>query len=163
MICCVRSAILAARSVGSASASSKPFVCSDWVPPQTAANPCSATRTMLFSGCWAVSVTPPVCVWKRSIVDLGSVAPKRSRLMRAHMRRAARGEVIHLQARIERRLHVGDPRAEREGDLLDRRAALLAEVVAGDRDRVPARDPLGAILEDVGGEAHRGLGGVDVV
>ena len=29
-----------------------------------------ATRTMLFSGCCAVSVTPPVWVWKRSIVDL---------------------------------------------------------------------------------------------
>jgi hypothetical protein len=48
MICCVRSAIFAARSVGSASASSKPFVCSDCVPPQTAAKPCSATRTMLL-------------------------------------------------------------------------------------------------------------------
>ncbi len=86
----MRSAILAARSVGSASASSKPLVCSDWVPPQTAAKPCSATRTMLFSGCWAVSVTPPVCVWKRSIVAFGLVAPKRSRMMCAHMRRAAR-------------------------------------------------------------------------
>ena len=32
-ICCVRSASVAARSVGSASASSKPFVCTDWAPP----------------------------------------------------------------------------------------------------------------------------------
>ena len=32
-ICCVRSAIRAERSVGSASASSKPFVCSDCAPP----------------------------------------------------------------------------------------------------------------------------------
>jgi hypothetical protein len=39
---------------------------------------------------------------------------------------------------VDRRLHVGDPVGERERDLLDRRAALLAEVVAGDRDRVPA-------------------------
>ena len=45
---------------------------------------------MLFSGCWAVSVTPPVCVWKRSISALGFVAPKRSRMIVAHMRRAAR-------------------------------------------------------------------------
>ena len=66
----MRSAIFAARSVGSASASSKPLVCSDCVPPHTAAKPCSATRTMLFSGCWAVSVTPPVWVWKRSIARL---------------------------------------------------------------------------------------------
>ena len=90
MTCWVRSAILAARSLGSASASSKPLVCSDWVPPQTAAKPCSATRTMLFSGCWAVSVTPPVCVWKRSRNERSSVAPKRSRMIVAHIRRAAR-------------------------------------------------------------------------
>ena len=90
MICWVRSAILAARSVGSASASSKPLVCSDWVPPQTAAKPCSATRTMLFSGCCAVSVTPPVWVWKRSRQERSSLAPKRSRMISAHIRRAAR-------------------------------------------------------------------------
>ncbi len=60
------------------------------MPPQTAAKPCSATRTTLFSGCWAVSVTPPVCVWKRSIRLLGSCAPKRSFIACAHMLRAAR-------------------------------------------------------------------------
>ena len=86
----MRRAIRAARSVGSASASSKPLVCSDCVPPQTAAKPCSATRTMLFSGCWAASVTPPVCVWKRIFSERSSCAPKRSRMMRAHIRRAAR-------------------------------------------------------------------------
>ena len=90
MICWVRKAILAARSVGRASASSKPLVCSDWVPPHTAANPCRATRTMLFSGCWAVRVTPPVWVWKRSLQERSSWAPKRSRMISAHMRRAAR-------------------------------------------------------------------------
>ncbi len=86
----MRSAIRAARSVGSASASSKPLVCSDWVPPQTAAKPCSATRTMLFSGCCAASVTPPVWVWKRIFCERSSLEPKRSRMMRAHIRRAAR-------------------------------------------------------------------------
>ena len=86
----MRSAILAARSEGRASASSKPLVCSDWVPPATAAKPCSATRTMLFSGCWAVRVTPPVWVWKRSRSERSSLAPKRSRMIVAHIRRAAR-------------------------------------------------------------------------
>ena len=38
-----------ARSVGSASASSNEFVCSDCVPPSTAAIASSAVRTMLFS------------------------------------------------------------------------------------------------------------------
>ena len=38
MICCVRSAMRAASSVGSASASSRPLQCSDCVPPSTAAS-----------------------------------------------------------------------------------------------------------------------------
>ena len=45
---------------------------------------------MLFSGCCAVSVDPPVCAWKRSACALGLVAPKRSFMIRAHRRRAAR-------------------------------------------------------------------------
>ncbi len=51
---------------------------------------CKAVRTMLFSGCCAVRVEPAVCVWKRNISDFGFLAPNRSRMMRAHMRRAAR-------------------------------------------------------------------------
>ena len=88
--CCVRSAIRAERSVGSASASSKPFVCRLWAPPATAESAWIATRTMLFSGCCAVSVEPPVCAWKRSASARGFVAPKRSRMIDAHSRRAAR-------------------------------------------------------------------------
>src|SRR5262245_3118318 len=60
--CWVLSAIRAESSVGSASASSRPLQCNDCVPPRTAAIACSATRTMLLSGCWAVSVLPAVCV-----------------------------------------------------------------------------------------------------
>ena len=86
----MRSAMRAAVSLGSASASSKPFVCSDCVPPQTAAKPCRATRTMLLCGCCAASVTPPVWVWKRIVIERSSSAPKRSFMIRAHMRRAAR-------------------------------------------------------------------------
>jgi hypothetical protein len=70
-ICWVRSAILAARVVGRPSASSKPLVWRLCVPPMAAASDCRVTRTMLFSGCWAVRVDPPVCVWKRSIFERG--------------------------------------------------------------------------------------------
>ena len=49
-----------------------------------------AVRTMLFSGCCAVSVEPAVWVWKRSIHDFGFFAWNRSRMIFAHMRRAAR-------------------------------------------------------------------------
>ena len=68
----------------------RPLQCSDWVPPRTAASACSATLTMLLSGCCAVSVLPAVWVWKRSCCARGFVAPKRSRMMRAQSRRAAR-------------------------------------------------------------------------
>ena len=88
--CWVRSASRAAFSVGSPIASSKALVCSDWVPPSTAASPWIATRTRLTSGCCAVSCTPAVWVWKRSISDLGFSAPKSSRITCAQIRRAAR-------------------------------------------------------------------------
>ena len=37
-----------------------------------------------------MSVEPPVWAWKRSASALGFVAPNRSRMIRAHSRRAAR-------------------------------------------------------------------------
>ena len=63
---------------------------SDWVPPRTAAKAWSETRTTLLYGCCAVSETPAVWAWVRSIIDRGSLAPKRSFMMVAHSRRAAR-------------------------------------------------------------------------
>ncbi|MNC87366.1 hypothetical protein D3C83_30870 [compost metagenome] len=65
-------------------------MCSDCVPPSTAARACSAVRTTLLYGCWAVSDTPAVCVWKRSCHERGLFAPNRSRITRAQSRRAAR-------------------------------------------------------------------------
>ncbi len=90
MICWVRSAMRADSSVGSPSASSRELVCSDCVPPSTAASAWIVTRTMLLSGCCAVSIEPAVWVWKRSIMERGSFALKRSFMMRAQRRRAAR-------------------------------------------------------------------------
>ena len=49
---------------------------------------------MLTSGCWACRVTPPVWVWKRIICALSSVAPKRSFMTFAHIRRTARNLAI---------------------------------------------------------------------
>ena len=46
--CCVRSAMVTASSVGSASASSSELVCSDCVPPRTPARAWSAVRTTLL-------------------------------------------------------------------------------------------------------------------
>ena len=94
MTCWVRSATRTACSVGRASASSKEFVCRLWVPPSAAAMAWSVTRTTLLSGCWAVSVQPAVCVWKRRLMALGFAAPKRSFMSLAHSRRAARNLAI---------------------------------------------------------------------
>src|SRR2546425_1045805 len=81
---------MAAFSLGSASASSIEFVCSDWVPPMTAANAWTAVRMRFTSGCCAVSETPAVWVWKRIQCERSFFAPKRSFISRAQMRRAAR-------------------------------------------------------------------------
>ena len=66
------------------------FVCSDCVPPSTAASASIAVRTMFTSGCCAVSDTPAVCVWKRISHDFGFFAPYLSRITVAQIRRAAR-------------------------------------------------------------------------
>ena len=47
-------------------------------------------RATLLRGCWAVSETPAVCVWKRISHERGLRAPNVSRSSRAQMRRAAR-------------------------------------------------------------------------
>ena len=73
--CWVRSAIWAALSDGSARTSSSALVCSEFVPPSTAASASTAVRTMLLSGCWAVSETPAVWVWKRSHCAFSVFAP----------------------------------------------------------------------------------------
>ena len=68
-----------------------------------------------------------------------------------------RGEVVDVEAALERPLDVGEAVLEREGELLLGGRAGLADVVAGDRDRVPARHVLGAPLDHVGDQAHRRL------
>ena len=65
-------------------------MCRLCVPPSTADSPSSAVRTTLFRGCWAVSDTPAVWLWKRIRQEAGSRAPKVSRISRAQIRRAAR-------------------------------------------------------------------------
>ena len=60
------------------------------MPPSTAARAWSVVRTTLLSIDWAVSDEPAVCVWNRHIIERAFGAPKRSRMIRAHIRRAAR-------------------------------------------------------------------------
>ena len=142
MICCVRSASVAASAVGSASASSSELVWSELVPPSTAASACSAVRTTLLYGCCAVSETPAVCVWKRSFHERSSFAPKRSRITSAQILRAARNlaisskkslcelkkkeirgaNVVDVEAGVDAVPDVLDAVAQRERELLQRRS-----------------------------------------
>ncbi len=86
----MRRASRAASSVGRARASSREFVCRLWAPPRTAARAWTVVRTTLLSIDWAVRLEPAVWTWKRHSRLRGSVAPKRSRMIVAHIRRAAR-------------------------------------------------------------------------
>ena len=61
------------------------------------------------------------------------------------------------------RLDVGEPVGQREGELLGRRGSRLADVVARDRDRMPARQLGRAEAHHVGHQAHRGARWEDVL
>ena len=176
--CWVRSAIRTASSVGSASASSKELVCSDWVPPSTPGERLDRRADDVDerllggqrdAGGLRVEAHPQRL--------LGSLAPKVSRSSRAQIRRAARylaisskksmwalkkkesrgREVVDVEAALDGALDVGEAVLEREGELLLGGRAGLADVVAGDRDRVPARHLRRAPLDHVGDQPHRRL------
>ena len=59
-------------------------------------------------------------------------------------------------------LHVGEAVGEGEGDLLSCGRARFADVVAADRDGVPARQLGHAVREEIGDQPHRGGNRVDV-
>ncbi len=103
--------------------------------------------------------------------DLGPEAPGRAELcdlleevvVGIEEEGEALAEVVGRQPRVDRRLRVGDPVGEGERELLRRRRPRLADVVPGDRDRVPLRQPLRAVREQVGRDSHRRTRRVDVV
>jgi hypothetical protein len=81
-------AMRALNSVGSAIASSNELVCSDCVPPSTAARASIVVRTTLLCGSCSVRLTPEVWQCVRSISERGSWPP-RSAMMPAQSWRAA--------------------------------------------------------------------------
>ena len=183
MICWVRSAILAARSVGRASASSNPLVCSDCVPAAHRGEPLQRHPDDVVLGLLrgqrdapglGVEAQPP----RALVLGVEALAhdpgphpaggPELGHLLEdvvvaVEEEGQARRELVDGQPGVEGGLHVGDPVGQRERHLLHGRAALLAEVIAADRDRVPAGDPLAAVGEQVGGQAQRAVRRVDEV
>ena len=91
--CCSSSwvlrAIRAEKSVGSAIASSRALVCSDWVWPWVAAIASMQVRCTLLNTSCAVSDQPEVCECVRRDSDLGFFGSN-SRTSRAQSARAAR-------------------------------------------------------------------------
>src|SRR6266568_7340815 len=84
-------------------------------------------------------------------------------VVRVEKEREPWSEVVEAQAAGQRVLRVRDPVGNRKGQLLHRGRARLANVVARDRDRVPARRLAGAPLDGVGDELERGPGREDVL
>ncbi len=70
-------------------------------------------------------------------------------------KRQAWREVVDVEAALDGLLDVGEAVLERERELLLRGRPSLADVVAGDRDRVPARHLARAPLDHVAAQAHR--------
>ena len=77
--------------------------------------------------------------------------------------RQPRRELVDAEPALERAVDVGEAVGERERELLCRRRARLADVVPGDRDRVPPRHLPRAELHHVRHQPHRRLRRVDVL
>ena len=74
----VRTGVRAEKSVGRAMASSSALVCSDWVPPNTAAMASMAVRATLLKTSWAARLQPEVWQWQRSIEERASLGANSS-------------------------------------------------------------------------------------
>src|SRR6266480_1504114 len=83
--------------------------------------------------------------------------------MRVEEEGEPRRELVDVEASLNAPLDVREPVRERERQLLGGGRAGLADVVAGDRDRMPERHLLRAELDRVRDEPHRGLGREDVL
>ena len=183
--CCSSSwvlrAIRAEKSVGSAIASSRALVCSDWVWPWVAAIASMQVRA---------DVVEDVLRGQRPAAGLAVRAQAERlgvlRVELAHQPRPQRPGRAHL-GDLHEEVHAdrpeeGQPRrelvdrhagGEAGADVLDavgqrvrelevgRRSGLL-DVVAGDRDRVEARHLRGGVAEDVGDDPHARRRRVDV-
>ena len=90
-------AMRAEKSVGSAKASSKELVWSDWVCPCVAAIASMQVRPTLFITSWAVSDQPDVWEWVRKESERGSFGAKVSCISLAQTRRPARNFAISVK------------------------------------------------------------------
>jgi hypothetical protein len=174
MICCVRKRDARRFFRRQRQRLVAPLQCSDCVPPSTAASACSATADDVVVGLLRGQRAAARLRVEAQLLRARLVASNRSRMMRAHSRRAARNFAISSRKSLcalkkndsrwpnwltssrrrsppaRRRSH-----AQRERDFLHRRRSGFPDVVAADRDRVPVRQLALAEREDVGDDAER--------
>src|SRR5208283_5299989 len=65
------------------------------------------------------------------------------------------GEVVHLETRFQRRLDVSDTVTEGKGQFLRGGRTGLADVVAGNRNRIPVRHLTARKSKNIGDYTHR--------
>ncbi len=82
--------------------------------------------------------------------------------MRVEEERQPLAETIHVQAGVDRGLHVRDRMCERERHFLNRGRSGLADVIPADRDRVPVGQLALAEGKDVGDDSQRMARRIDV-
>ncbi len=80
----------------------------------------------------------------------------------AEKERQPRREFVDRQAARQRGAHVFEPIGQSKCQLLNRGRAGFLHVIAGDRDRIEFRHVAGGVFDDVGDDAHRRPGRVDI-
>ena len=136
-------------------------MCSDWVPPSTAASasiggPDDVVERLLGGQADARGLGVEAHLPRAGVLRAEGLAhlprpdpPRRPVLgdlleevdLGVEEERQARREIVDVQSPLDGLLDIGQAVLEREGELLLGGRARLADVVAGDRDRMPARHP----------------------
>ena len=109
----------------------------------------------------AVALTHPACPDAPGRPVLGDLLEEVA--VRVEEEAEPRCEVVDAEACAHRRLDVGEPVRQCEGELLGRGGSRLTDVVAGDRHGVPARQLRLAEAHDVRDQPHRGPRREDVL
>ena len=102
--------------------------------------------------------------------DLRPQEPRRAKLGDLHeeihadskKERQARRKIVDIETRGQRRAHILAAVGQRKGEFLHLRRTRFLHVIAGNRDRVELRHVLRAEADNVGDDAHRRFGRIDI-
>ena len=74
----------------------------------------------------------------------------------------ARGKVVNVQARLQRRFNVSNTVSDGESNFLNGRGSGFANVITADADCIPLRNIVFAKRKDIGDEAHAVPRGINI-